>query len=93
MVSIEEYASTVKTHISQCADDFSITRTVSSYPNQKRWLNRDLHFLLKVQDCVFRSVDASALRAARRNLMQGLNKNQLCSKITELPEIMNKLCY
>jgi len=71
-VDLEEYASSVCGYISKCVNDVTTTKKITMYPNQKPWLNGAVRSLLKARDSAFRSGDKVALRAARRELVDGI---------------------
>lgn len=59
-MDLEEFASSVTGYISKCVDDMTTTRTTTTHPNQKPWLNGEVRSLLRAQDFAFRSEEASA---------------------------------
>lgn len=71
-VDLEEYVSSVCGYISTCINDVTTTKKIIMCPNQKPWLNGVVRSLLKARDAAFRSGDAVALRAARRELVVGI---------------------
>lgn len=58
----------------QCVKDVTTTRTVVTHTNQKPWLNAEVRSLLKARDAAFRSGDAPALTAGRRQLTGGIRR-------------------
>lgn len=84
-INLEEYASSVTGFISKCVDDVVPTRTITVRPNQRPWLNANVHALLKACDEAFRAGDKVALRAARINLTCGIReaKRSYASRIKQ----------
>ena len=56
----EEYTSTVMNYINFCVTNVTRRRTVRVFPNQKPWMCREVHTLLKARDAAYRSGDATA---------------------------------
>lgn len=69
-VYLEEYTSPVLGYIRKCMEDVTISRTITCQPNQKPWLNAEVHSLLRPQDAAFRDGEA----AARRNVIGGIKR-------------------
>lgn len=69
---LEEYSSSVLAYIAFCTDTVLTTKTSMVYPNQKPWLDGNVHTLLKVRNAAYRSGDRLACSNARRDLKKGI---------------------
>ena len=49
-------------------------KRITTFPNQKPWMNSEVRLLLKVCDIAFRSGDAQAYNSSRANLNRGIKK-------------------
>ncbi len=65
---LQEYTETVTAYIKNCIDDVTVTKTITTRPNQKPWMTAEVRGLLKTRDEAFRSGDKAALKTARDNL-------------------------
>lgn len=81
-VNLEENTKSVPGYIEKCVEDVTITKTITIPPNQKPWLNAEVHHLLKARDAAFRAGDAEAGRSTEPNGRSQENKVKLCSKNT-----------
>ena len=52
----------------------AVSKTITISPNQKPWLNTEVHRLLRIRDAAFKAGDAEALRVARRSLTVGVKR-------------------
>ncbi|KAK1805749.1 hypothetical protein P4O66_002011 [Electrophorus voltai] len=67
-VNLEEYTASVTGYISKCIDDVTVSKTITTRPNQKPWMTAEVRMLLKTRDSAFRAGDRAALRKARVKL-------------------------
>ena len=83
--NINEYTETVTAYISKCIDDVTETKTITVRANQKPWLTREVHRLLRARNAAFRVGDEAGLRTARANLDRGIKdaKRQYTKKIAD----------
>ncbi|KAI4894684.1 hypothetical protein NFI96_032406 [Prochilodus magdalenae] len=65
---LEEYTSSVTSYISKCIDDVTVSKTITTRPNQKPWMTAEVHALLKARDSAFKAGYKAALRKARAKL-------------------------
>ncbi|KAI4904669.1 hypothetical protein NFI96_032455 [Prochilodus magdalenae] len=63
---LEEYTSSVTSYIGKCIDDVTVSKTITTRPNQKPWMTAEVRALLKARD--------SALRKARAKLSRGIRE-------------------
>ena len=59
-VNLEEYSESVLAYIAKCVEDVTTTKTITISPNQKPWLNAEVHHLLRIRDAAFKTGDAEA---------------------------------
>uniref|UniRef100_A0A674NYU7 Reverse transcriptase domain-containing protein n=1 Tax=Takifugu rubripes TaxID=31033 RepID=A0A674NYU7_TAKRU len=71
---IDNFTSTVLDHITTTIDSITTTKRITTYPNQKPWMNKEVRLLLKVRNTAFRSGEAQAYSTARANLRRGIKK-------------------
>ncbi|KAK3539364.1 hypothetical protein QTP70_003850 [Hemibagrus guttatus] len=71
---INTYTSYVLDHIIMCIDNITTVKHVKHFPNQKPWMNSEVHLLLKARDAAFKSGDAEDYSTARANLKRGIRK-------------------
>ncbi|KAI4878303.1 hypothetical protein NFI96_003285 [Prochilodus magdalenae] len=62
---LEEYTSSVTSYISKCIDDVTVSKTITTRPNQKPWMTAEVRSLLKARDSAFKTGDKAALRKAK----------------------------
>ncbi|TWW61347.1 hypothetical protein D4764_05G0014370, partial [Takifugu flavidus] len=55
-------------------DSITTTKRITTYPNQKPWMNKEVRLLLKARNTAFRSGEAQAYSTARTNLRRGIKK-------------------
>ncbi|XP_036416053.1 uncharacterized protein LOC118800012 [Colossoma macropomum] len=67
-VNLGEYAESVTGFISKCVEDVTVIKNITTCANQKPWLTREVHALLKARNAAFKSGNKDALRSARANL-------------------------
>ncbi|KAK1785701.1 hypothetical protein P4O66_019042, partial [Electrophorus voltai] len=67
-VNLEEYTASVTAYISKCIDDVTVSKTITTRPNQKRWMTAEVRMLLRTRDSDFRTGDREALRKTRAKL-------------------------
>uniref|UniRef100_A0A3B1J4C9 Reverse transcriptase domain-containing protein n=1 Tax=Astyanax mexicanus TaxID=7994 RepID=A0A3B1J4C9_ASTMX len=71
-VDLEEYAASVTGYISKCIDDVTVSKTITTRPNQKPWMTAEVRVLLRTRDSAFRVGDKVALRKARADLSRAI---------------------
>ncbi|TWW65003.1 putative RNA-directed DNA polymerase from transposon BS [Takifugu flavidus] len=71
---IDNFTSTVLDHITTTIDSITTTKRITTYPNQKPWMNKEVRLLLKARNTAFRSGEAQAYSTARANLRRGIKK-------------------
>ncbi|KAI4876751.1 hypothetical protein NFI96_007079, partial [Prochilodus magdalenae] len=71
---LEEYTSSVTSYIGKCIDDVTISKTITTRPNQKPWMTAEVRALLKARDSALKAGDKAALRKARAKLSQGIRE-------------------
>ena len=71
---IDLFTSSVVDYINSNIDDVTTHKLITTYPNQKPWMNREVRLLLKARDTAFRSGDKPAYSSARANLTKGINR-------------------
>lgn len=78
---IDSYTSSVLDHINTTIDSVTTQKQITTYPNQKPWMNREVRLLLKSRNTAFRSGDAQAYSTSRANLKRGIKKAKHCYKL------------
>ncbi|KAI4891531.1 hypothetical protein NFI96_008442, partial [Prochilodus magdalenae] len=73
-VDLEEYTSSVTSYIGKCIDDVTVSKTITTRPNQKPWMTAEVRALLKARDSAFKEGDKAALRKARAKLSRGIRE-------------------
>ncbi|KAI4885846.1 hypothetical protein NFI96_009788, partial [Prochilodus magdalenae] len=71
---LEEYTSSVTSYIGKCIDDVTVSKTITTRPNQKPWMTAEVRALLKARDSAFKEGDKAALRKARAKLSRGIRE-------------------
>ncbi|TWW59001.1 hypothetical protein D4764_06G0005310 [Takifugu flavidus] len=71
---IDNFTSTVLDHITTTIDSITTTKRITTYPNRKPWMNKEVWLLLKARNTAFRSGEAQAYSTARANLRRGIKK-------------------
>ncbi|KAI4901822.1 hypothetical protein NFI96_010215 [Prochilodus magdalenae] len=71
---LEEYTTSVTSYIGKCIDDVTVSKTITTRPNQKPWMTAEVHALLKARDSAFKEGDKAALRKARAKLSRGIRE-------------------
>ncbi|TWW61216.1 uncharacterized protein LOC130525978 [Takifugu flavidus] len=71
---IDNFTSTVLDHITTTINSITTTKRITTYPNQKPWMNKEVRLLLKARNTAFRSGEAQAYSTARANLRRGIKK-------------------
>ncbi|KAI4881767.1 hypothetical protein NFI96_000364 [Prochilodus magdalenae] len=71
---LEEYTSSVTSYIGKCIDDVTVSKTITTRPNQKQWMTAEVRALLKARDSAFKAGDKAALRKARAKLSQAIRE-------------------
>ncbi|KAK1802807.1 hypothetical protein P4O66_021353, partial [Electrophorus voltai] len=49
-VNLEEYIASVTGYISKCIDDVTVSKTITTRPNQKPWMTAEVRMLLRTHD-------------------------------------------
>ncbi|TKS65503.1 RNA-directed DNA polymerase from mobile element jockey [Collichthys lucidus] len=80
-LDIDNYASSVMDYITTIIDDVTTEKQITTYPNQKPWMNKEVRLLLKARNAAFRSGDAQAYSTSRANLRRGIKKAKHCYKL------------
>ncbi|ONI45397.1 hypothetical protein AN641_04270 [Candidatus Epulonipiscioides gigas] len=71
----EKYTSSVTTtYISKCADDVVKIRSVTSFPNERAWMNGEVRALCRAKKAAFKSGDKEAYNTARAKLKAGIKE-------------------
>lgn len=60
--------------ISKCIDNIVPRVTVWTYPNQKPWINGEIHLVLKVQTAAFNSKDPDEYRKAQYEFRKSITQ-------------------
>lgn len=71
--NINTYTSSVLFYIKCCMDNFTTTKQIRVFHNNKPWMNREVRLLLKTRNTAFRSGDMQQYGATRANLKKGLS--------------------
>ena len=62
---INAYASSVLDFINTNINSVTTLKQITTFPNQKPWMNREVRLLLKARDIAFRSGDTQAYSSSR----------------------------
>ncbi|KAK1806308.1 hypothetical protein P4O66_000183 [Electrophorus voltai] len=73
-VNLEEYTASVTGYISKCIDDVTVSKTITTRPNQKPWVTAEVRMLLRTRDSAFRTGDREALRKTRVKLSHAIRE-------------------
>ncbi|KAK3548327.1 hypothetical protein QTP70_010187 [Hemibagrus guttatus] len=84
------YISSVLDHINTCIDNITTVKHVKHFPNQKPWMNSEVHPLLKARDATFKSGDTEDYSRARANLKRGIRKAKQAHKLCIEEHFHNK---
>ncbi|KAK3538731.1 hypothetical protein QTP86_014323, partial [Hemibagrus guttatus] len=68
-------------YINTTIDSVTTEKQITTYPNQKPWMNKEVRLLLKARNAAFRSGDTQAYSTSRANLMRGIKKAKYCYKL------------
>ncbi|KAK3554197.1 hypothetical protein QTP70_020083, partial [Hemibagrus guttatus] len=71
---LEEYMSSVTSYISKYIDDVTVSKSITTQPNQKPWMTMKVHALLKSRDSAFRAGDKDTLRTAWAKLSRAIRE-------------------
>ncbi|KAK3536422.1 hypothetical protein QTP86_008869 [Hemibagrus guttatus] len=71
---LEEYTSSVTSYMSNCIDDVTISKSITTRSNRKLWMTAKVRALLKSRDSAFRAGDKDALRTARAKLSRAIRE-------------------
>lgn len=69
---INIYIHSVLDHINKCVVTITTCKRIKTFPNQKPWLNKEIHHLLKAGDTTFRSGYQEANSSSSANLRRGI---------------------
>ena len=78
---IDSYASSVLDFINTNINSVTTLKRITTFPNQKPWMNKEVRLLLKARDTAFRSGDAQAYSSSRADLKRGIKKAKHCHKL------------
>ncbi|KAK1786835.1 hypothetical protein P4O66_017219, partial [Electrophorus voltai] len=73
-VNLEKYTASVTGYISKCIDDVTVSKTITTHPNQKPWMTAEVRMLLRTRDSAFRTGDREALRKTRAKLSHAIRE-------------------
>ncbi|KAK3510918.1 hypothetical protein QTP70_025540 [Hemibagrus guttatus] len=73
-INLEEYTTSVTSHIGKCIDDVTVSKTITTHSSQKPWMTAEVRALLKSRDSAFRAGDKAALRTARAKLSRAIRE-------------------
>ena len=71
---IDSYASSILDFINTNIDSVTTLKQITTFPNQKPWMNKEVCILLKARDTAFRSGDAQAYSSSRADLKRGIKQ-------------------
>ncbi|KAI4882186.1 hypothetical protein NFI96_024769 [Prochilodus magdalenae] len=71
---LKEYTSSVTSYIGKCIDDVTVSKTITTCPNQKPWMTAEVRALLKAQNSAFKAGDKAALRKIRAKLSRAIRQ-------------------
>ncbi|KAM7003411.1 uncharacterized protein LKV04_004454 [Tautogolabrus adspersus] len=78
---IDTYTSSVLDYINNTIDSVTTWKQITTYPNQKPWMNKEVRLLLKARNTAFSSGDTLAYSASRANLRRGIIRAKHCYKL------------
>uniref|UniRef100_A0A9J8ANG1 Reverse transcriptase domain-containing protein n=1 Tax=Cyprinus carpio carpio TaxID=630221 RepID=A0A9J8ANG1_CYPCA len=78
---IDIYTSSVLDYINTTIDSLTTEKQITTYPDQKPWMNKEVRLLLKARNTAFRSEDAQAYSKSGANLRRGIKKAKYCYKL------------
>ncbi|KAK0152118.1 hypothetical protein N1851_006483 [Merluccius polli] len=70
-------------------DSVTTLKRITTFPNQKPWMNREVRALLKAHDIAFRSGDRRAYSSSRANLKRGITEAKHNHKLRIEEHFMN----
>lgn len=71
-INIDEYAMSVSAYINKCTEDVSVTKSIITQANHKRWMTGEVRKMLIARNSAFKSGDKEALRTAKANLNRAI---------------------
>ncbi|KAK3526456.1 hypothetical protein QTP70_027728, partial [Hemibagrus guttatus] len=80
-LDINTFTSSVLDYINTTIDSVTMENQITTYLNQKPWMNKEVRLLLKAHNTTFRSGDTQAYSTSRANLMRGIKKAKYCYKL------------
>ncbi len=75
------YTTSVLDYINTTIDSVTTEKQITTYPNQKPWMNKEVWLLLKARNTAFRLDDAQTYSKSRANLKRGIKKAKHCYKL------------
>lgn len=66
-INIDTYTNCVLDHINKCVDRVTIYKEIKTFPNQKPWMNVEVHLMLKARDATLRYEDQESYYLAKAN--------------------------
>lgn len=69
---LETYTQTILFYITSCIDNVTVEKRIRVYPNQKPWMTKEVHTLLRARDMAFKSGDRALYNTARADLKRGI---------------------
>ncbi|KAI4885077.1 hypothetical protein NFI96_008454 [Prochilodus magdalenae] len=73
-INLEEYTESVTGYISKCIDDVTVSKVITTHPNQKPWMTAEVRVLQRTCDKVVKSGDKAGLRTARAKLSRAIRE-------------------
>ncbi|XP_049340016.1 uncharacterized protein LOC125804732 [Astyanax mexicanus] len=73
-INLEEYTDSVTGYISKFIEDVTVSKTITTRPNQKPWMTAEVRVLRRSRDKAFKSGDRAGLRSARAKLSRGIRE-------------------
>ncbi|KAK0148827.1 hypothetical protein N1851_010774 [Merluccius polli] len=80
-IDITLYTSSVLDYMRSSTDSVTTLKRITTFPNQKPWMNREVRALLKARDIAFRSGDRRAYSSSRANLKMGITEAKHSHKL------------
>ena len=68
-------------YINTNVNSVTTLKRITTFPNQKPWMNREVRLLLKARDIAFRSGDIQAYSSSRAVLKRGIKKAKHSHKL------------
>ncbi|GCC41616.1 hypothetical protein chiPu_0025644, partial [Chiloscyllium punctatum] len=71
-----QFEALVVYYFSKCVDNVTVSRAITSHPNQKPWMTTKVCALLRTHDTSFRADDKTGLITARVNLTWAIKETK-----------------